>query len=244
MLAVFNGMADDLETLRAAERGAAGQAGRRRRRRRGPGHELRGHPGHPEGEPERQEVVTLHAAQPHNFPKNMQSQQLIGGNLCLAKAGLTGLSGAATTFTTANAICCTRSSARLLTKAAVAGGATPTVDGVTGNPITIKVGNGTNVLWCVDAAGNVKCVQGSQELLDAAGNFAVRRPAVRQRAGRPSPRSPTRSTRTRTCAGAAPVHLRRVELESDRPGAHGERRDGHCRTVRRPHKRQLTNPTL
>jgi hypothetical protein len=100
----------------------------------------------------------------------MQAQQLIGGNFCLAKAGITGLSGAATTFTTANAVLYAIMG-KALSKAAVAGGATPTTDGVTGAAITINPGKGTVVLWCLDAAGNIKCVQGSVETVDQSGNF-------------------------------------------------------------------------
>lgn len=100
----------------------------------------------------------------------MQAQQLIGGNFCLGKAGLTGLSGAANSFTTASAILYAIMG-KALSKAAVAGGVTPTVDAVTGKPITIQPGQGTNVLWCLDAAGNVRVLQGSVEVVDASGNF-------------------------------------------------------------------------
>jgi hypothetical protein len=100
----------------------------------------------------------------------MQSQQLIGGNFCLAKAGLTGLSGAATTFTTASAVLYSIIG-KALSKSAVAGGATPTTDAVTGNAITLKAGQGTVVVWALDASGNVKAVQGSVETVDQAGNF-------------------------------------------------------------------------
>lgn len=111
----------------------------------------------------------------------MQAQNFIGGNIVLAKAGITGLSGAAITFTTANAILYALTG-KAFSKAAVAGGVTPIADAVTGLPITVAPGKGTNVLWCLDAAGNVKCVQGSTELLDQAGNFQF---AVPQFAGVP-----------------------------------------------------------
>jgi hypothetical protein len=105
----------------------------------------------------------------------MQSQNFIGGNIVLGKAGLTGLSGAATTFTIGAAIVYALYG-KAFNKATVAGGATPTVDAVTGNPITLTAGKGTNVLWCLDAAGSVKAVQGSTELLDQAGNFQFAAP--------------------------------------------------------------------
>lgn len=109
----------------------------------------------------------------------MQSQALVGLIAALTKAGLTGLSGAATTFTTANAQVIAINS-KAIAKAAVAGGATPTVDGVTGNAITLTAtatqGKGTVVFWCLDASGNVKAVQGSTELMDAGGNFLFAAP--------------------------------------------------------------------
>lgn len=100
----------------------------------------------------------------------MQSQQQIGGNYMLAKAGLTGLSGAATTFTTAAALLYALTG-KAYTKTTVSGGATPTTDAVTGNPITVAPGKGTVVLWCVDATGAVKAVQGSSENIDQNSNF-------------------------------------------------------------------------
>lgn len=106
----------------------------------------------------------------------MQSNNLVAGTLCLAKAGLTGLSGAATTFTTGVAVLYSLLG-KAFSKAAVAGGATPTTDAVTGKAITILAGFGTVILWCLDAAGNVKLVQGSVEVLSAdSNNFNVAPP--------------------------------------------------------------------
>lgn len=109
----------------------------------------------------------------------MQSSILFGLILMLKKAGFTGLTGAATTFTTANAVDYAIGG-KAYTKAAVAGGATPTTDAVTGLPITLNAtaaqGKGTVVVWCLDAAGNIKVIQGTTELLDAAGNFASAAP--------------------------------------------------------------------
>lgn len=105
----------------------------------------------------------------------MQSQSFIGGLIVLSKAGLTGLSGAATTFTTGASIVY-GIYGKLFTKTAVAGGATPTVDAVTGQAITLKAGYGTNLLWTVDAAGNIGVVQGSVEQLDNANLFKFAAP--------------------------------------------------------------------
>jgi hypothetical protein len=100
----------------------------------------------------------------------MQSQQLVNGNFVLGKAGLTGLSGAATTFTIGTAIAFALAG-KAFSKATVAGGATPTLDAYTGKTMTVQPGKGTVVLWCLDAAGNVKLVQGTAETVDDAGNF-------------------------------------------------------------------------
>lgn len=91
-------------------------------------------------------------------------------NHSLTKAGLTGLSGAVATFTTAAALIVSILG-KAFTKAAVAGGAAPTVDGVTGAPITLKANQGTVVLWVLDDTSTIKCVQGSVETVNAAGNF-------------------------------------------------------------------------
>ncbi|HJY33767.1 MAG TPA: hypothetical protein VJ260_02895 [Vicinamibacterales bacterium] len=105
----------------------------------------------------------------------MQSQNLFGINACLAKAGLTGLSGAATTFTTANALVYAIGG-KAYAKAAVAGGASPVVDGVTGLPITLVANKGTVIVWALDAAGTVFAVQGSTEALLPSGNFMLAAP--------------------------------------------------------------------
>lgn len=98
----------------------------------------------------------------------MQSQQIVNGNFALAKAGLTGLSGAVSTFTTGAAVVYALGG-KAYSKAAVAGGATPTTD-ANGKAITVQPGTGTCVLWCLDAAGNIKLVQGSVEALDVNSN--------------------------------------------------------------------------
>ena len=95
----------------------------------------------------------------------MQAQQIVNGNFCLVKAGLTGLSGAATTFTTGVALLFALAG-KAFSRMAIAGGATPTVDAADGKPITVAPGFGTVVLWCVDAAGVVRLVHGSTEPLD------------------------------------------------------------------------------
>jgi hypothetical protein len=100
----------------------------------------------------------------------MQAQNFFAGALCLVKAGLTGLSGAATTFSTGVTIVASLLG-KAISKAAVAGGATPTTDAATGLAITLKANFGTVVLWCLDADGNVKVLGGTTEALDESGNF-------------------------------------------------------------------------
>lgn len=100
----------------------------------------------------------------------MQAQQLFNGALCLAKAGLTGLSGAAATFTTGVALLFAIGG-KAFTRAAIAAAATPTTDAATGKAIIVQPGTGLTVLWCVDAAGVVKLVAGGPEALDASNNF-------------------------------------------------------------------------
>lgn len=91
-------------------------------------------------------------------------------NLCLSKAGLTGLSGAATTFTTAVAITYAILG-KMFSKAAVTGGVTPIVDALTGLAISLLANQGTVVVWALDAAGNVVALGGTVKALDQSGNF-------------------------------------------------------------------------
>lgn len=100
----------------------------------------------------------------------MQSQQIVNGNFMLNKAGLTGLSGAATTYAIGKATDFAIAG-KAFSKATVAGGATPTLDAITGRAIAIGIGRACAVLWCLDAAGTVKLVAGQHETVDADGNF-------------------------------------------------------------------------
>lgn len=104
----------------------------------------------------------------------MQSQQLVNGNLMLANAGLTGLSGAASTFTTGKAVDYALGG-KAFTRAAFAAAATPVVDSM-GKAITVQPGTGVAVLWCLDAAGNVKLCAGGAEVVDATGAFVFAGP--------------------------------------------------------------------
>lgn len=83
-----------------------------------------------------------------------------GGNLVFSKAGLTGLSGAATTFSTAAAAIQFANAGKMLSKAQVSGGATPTTDAVSGVANTLVANQAVCYAWCLDAAGTVKIVAG------------------------------------------------------------------------------------
>ncbi len=92
-------------------------------------------------------------------------------NITLGKAGLTGISGAATTHSIGNAIDYLIGG-KAYAKASTSGAATPTTD-VDGNAIELSANEGTVVAWCLDASGNVTLARGSIEDLDDAGNFKV-----------------------------------------------------------------------
>lgn len=100
----------------------------------------------------------------------MQSQNIVAAAICLAKAGLTGLSGAATTFTTGVTVVFSLLG-KAYSKAAISGGATPVVDAITGLAIALVANQGTAVVWCFDSGGNPKLVRGTVETLDASGVF-------------------------------------------------------------------------
>lgn len=107
----------------------------------------------------------------------MQSNQasIVGlpSNLMVTKAGLTGISGAATTFSTGG----TKTfsvNGKAFTRAAFAGAATPTSDETTGATfVPITVNKGCAFVWGLDAGGNIKVSQGRLADLDSAGNFIV-----------------------------------------------------------------------
>lgn len=93
-------------------------------------------------------------------------------NLCLTSAGITGLSGAATTFSTGG----TKTfmlNGDLYTRAAFAGAATPTTDVNTGVAFrTLAVNQGSVYVWLLEGSGGtIRVAQGSIEQLDSAGNF-------------------------------------------------------------------------
>lgn len=95
-----------------------------------------------------------------------------GGQFVLTKAGLTGISGAATTYSTGATAQTYAINGKAYTKAQVSGGTTPTTDGITAVAFAaMAVSTGSIYFFCLNAAGTVSVAQGSVEALDSAGNF-------------------------------------------------------------------------
>ena len=105
----------------------------------------------------------------------MEQTQLAGTTMALGNFTLTGITGAATTHSSAAMPYAIRGKA--FTHAADAGVATPTVDAVTGAPITLTANQARLVLWCLDAADANRCIAGPVVPLDSSGNFIGDAPA-------------------------------------------------------------------
>lgn len=90
---------------------------------------------------------------------SLNLQQAIGGTFAIVSAALTGLSGAATTYTTSAFNSVIRGVQRV--KAAVAGGATPTTDANTGAAMTLVANQAAVFVWGVNAAGTVQVIKGA-----------------------------------------------------------------------------------
>lgn len=83
-----------------------------------------------------------------------------GGNICLNKVTLAGLSGAATTFSTTGTTTFAIGGAAY-TKTAISSGATPTTDANTGAAFTpLQTGKKCMFVFGLDASGNTKVAQG------------------------------------------------------------------------------------
>ena len=75
-----------------------------------------------------------------------------------AGAALTGLSGAATTYS--SSVFGYALAGRALQKALVSGGATPTTDGATGAAMTLTANQAAAFVWAVNSAGTVSVYKG------------------------------------------------------------------------------------
>jgi len=96
-------------------------------------------------------------------------QDASGGSRMLGNWTLTGLSGAATTYSSSATPFAILGKA--LTKAAVAGGTTPTTDGTTGAAMTLVANQAAVFVWGLDSSGTVKVYKGpTQSYLDTSAN--------------------------------------------------------------------------
>lgn len=107
----------------------------------------------------------------------MNASNLTGATAALGKFGLTGISGAATTFTT-NALTLPYAiRGKAYTNAQVSAGATPTTDTASGVnnglAITLTAGKGRCVVWGVNAAGTELVCAGPIVDLDSANAFIL-----------------------------------------------------------------------
>ncbi len=109
---------------------------------------------------------------------SLNLQQAIGGNLAIGSAALTGLSGAATTYSTSAFSSVIRGVQRA--KALVSGGATPTTDAVTGAAMTLVANQAAVFVWGVNAAGTVQVIKGATVAWTdtTAGSTEVKLPAL------------------------------------------------------------------
>lgn len=112
---------------------------------------------------------------------------LVGGNVVLSRAGgatanLSGITGAATTYTIQNVTYSV--GGKLYYKGTASGAATPTTDVVTGKAFNaIQKNQGCVYVWTLDAAGNVGVAQGplpvsptttgTQTNVDDSGNYTL-----------------------------------------------------------------------
>jgi hypothetical protein len=86
----------------------------------------------------------------------MEKNLIYGQNICLTKATLA-TAGAVSTFTTTGTMTYVVNG-KFYTVAAQAGVASPTLDAVSGKPITLVKLQALVVVWCVDASGAFKVV--------------------------------------------------------------------------------------
>ena len=94
-------------------------------------------------------------------------QAPFGGTFVATKAGLTGISGAATTYSTGAAAQEYCINGKAYSKAQVSGGTTPTTDKITGAAFKgLVAGKKSVFVFTLNAAGTVGVAQGSVEAID------------------------------------------------------------------------------
>ena len=88
------------------------------------------------------------------------------------KAGLTGISGAATTYSTGATTRSFAIAGKAYEKAQVSGGTTPTTEAKTGAAITLTSANTARLItWSFDSSGNPKLHAGDIVSMDSSGNL-------------------------------------------------------------------------
>lgn len=90
---------------------------------------------------------------------SLSLQGASGGSRAYGNFALTGLSGAATTYSTSAAPFSV--SGLMYNKAAVAGGATPTTDGTSGAAMTLTANKAACWVWGINAAGTISVYKGT-----------------------------------------------------------------------------------
>lgn len=92
---------------------------------------------------------------------SLSLQEASGGSRAWGNFTLTGLSGAATTYSSSAVPFSI--AGKMFTKAAVSGGATPTTDGNTGAAMTLTANQAACFVWGLDSSGTVKVYKGATQ---------------------------------------------------------------------------------
>jgi len=93
--------------------------------------------------------------------------RLSGITACFVTAGLTGISGAATTHSTGSTTIQYAIAGKSYSQAQISGGATPTTGAVSGAAITLTASQARVVVWCLDADDDIAIIEGDVVALDA-----------------------------------------------------------------------------
>lgn len=102
--------------------------------------------------------------------------EMLAMTACFVTAGLTGISGAATTYSTSATTLQYAIGGVCKTKAQVSGGTTPTTDVDTAAAITLTANQARVVVFMLDTDGTVFLQAGSVVSMDASGNLLTAAP--------------------------------------------------------------------
>lgn len=103
----------------------------------------------------------------------MSEDTLNGLTACFTKAGLTGISGAATTFSTGATALQYAIGGKAYSNAQVSGGTTPTTGAVSGDAMTLTASQARALVFVLDSSGNEKIIEGPVVSLNDADDFDV-----------------------------------------------------------------------